>query len=92
MVQNALHAMRARTQASPATALRAPESLLTPPASSHKPDEYLGDEDEVVAATVTATATATATAVSSSSRLVSHKNPSTGSESNVSSSGNGSRV
>ncbi|XP_034473756.1 G1/S-specific cyclin-E [Drosophila innubila] len=92
MVQNALHAMRARTQASPATALRAPESLLTPPASSHKPDEYLGDEDEVVAATVTATATATATAVSSSSRLVSHKNPSTGSESSGSSSGNGSRV
>ncbi|XP_034097848.1 G1/S-specific cyclin-E isoform X1 [Drosophila albomicans] len=83
MAQNALHAMRARTQASPATALRAPESLLTPPASSHKPDEYLGDEDEVVAATVTATATATATAAaavtaaskssSSSSRVSSHK-------------------
>ncbi|KAH8418837.1 hypothetical protein KR222_011563, partial [Zaprionus bogoriensis] len=47
MAQNALHAMRARTQASPATALRAPESVLTPPASSQKPDEYLGDEDEV---------------------------------------------
>ncbi|XP_062126886.1 G1/S-specific cyclin-E isoform X2 [Drosophila sulfurigaster albostrigata] len=86
MAQNALHAMRARTQASPATALRAPESLLTPPASSHKPDEYLGDEDEVVAATVTATATATASATaaaavtaasksssSSSSRVSSHK-------------------
>ncbi|KAM8716575.1 hypothetical protein ACLKA7_003453 [Drosophila subpalustris] len=84
MAQNALHAMRARTQASPATALRAPESLLTPPASSHKPDEFLGDEDEVVAATVTATATSTA--VSSSNRLVSHENPSSNS------SGSGSRV
>ncbi|XP_017860331.1 PREDICTED: G1/S-specific cyclin-E isoform X2 [Drosophila arizonae] len=47
MAQNALHAMRARTQASPATALRAPESLLTPPASSHKPDlDNNEDEDE----------------------------------------------
>ncbi|XP_022218922.2 G1/S-specific cyclin-E isoform X2 [Drosophila obscura] len=46
MIQDAIHAMRARTQASPATALRAPESVLTPPASSHKPDEELGDEDE----------------------------------------------
>ncbi|XP_001356167.4 G1/S-specific cyclin-E isoform X1 [Drosophila pseudoobscura] len=46
MVQDALHAMRVRTQASPATALRAPESVLTPPASSHKPDEELGDEEE----------------------------------------------
>ncbi|XP_068140230.1 G1/S-specific cyclin-E [Drosophila tropicalis] len=45
MAQDALHAIRARTQASPATALRAPDNLLTPPASSHKPDEYLGDED-----------------------------------------------
>ncbi|KAH8273856.1 hypothetical protein KR044_002204, partial [Drosophila immigrans] len=77
MAQNALHAMRARTQASPATALRAPESLLTPPASSHKPDEYLGDEDEVVAVTATATATTvTAASISSSnssSRVDSHK-------------------
>ncbi|KAH8273622.1 hypothetical protein KR018_004674, partial [Drosophila ironensis] len=46
MGQDAVHAMRARTQASPATALRAPESLLTPPASSHKPDEDLRDEGE----------------------------------------------
>lgn len=46
MAQDAAHAMRARIQASPATALRAPESLLTPPASSHKPDEYLGDEGD----------------------------------------------
>lgn len=55
MTQNALHAMRARTQASPATALRAPESVLTPPASSQKPDdEYLGDEEEVTATTMAA--------------------------------------
>ncbi|KAH8352936.1 hypothetical protein KR084_007416, partial [Drosophila pseudotakahashii] len=50
MAQDAAHAMRARIQASPATALRAPESLLTPPASSHKPDEYLGDEGDETAA------------------------------------------
>lgn len=50
MAQNALHAMQARTQASPATALRAPESVLTPPASSQKPDEYLGYEEEIVRA------------------------------------------
>lgn len=50
MAQNTLHAMRARTQASPATALRAPESVLTPPASSQKPDEYLGDEEEIMGA------------------------------------------
>lgn len=55
MTQNALHLMRARTQASPATALRAPESVLTPPASSQKPDdEYLGDEEEVTATTMAA--------------------------------------
>lgn len=54
MTQNALHAMRARTQASPATALRAPECVLTPPASSQKPDEYLGDEEEVTTTIVEA--------------------------------------
>ncbi|EDV99050.1 GH13253 [Drosophila grimshawi] len=87
MAQNAQHAMRARTQASPATALRAPESQLTPPASSHKPDEYLGDEEDVSATSTTSTVAVVstaikATALSSSSLgnplplqdLASHKN------------------
>ncbi|EDV30681.1 uncharacterized protein Dana_GF14977 [Drosophila ananassae] len=67
MAQDAAHAMRARTQASPATALRAPESLLTPPASSHKPDEDLGDEGEEAAARSGLTSAATCAAGSSSS-------------------------
>ncbi|XP_023166264.2 G1/S-specific cyclin-E [Drosophila hydei] len=46
MAQNALHEMRTRTQASPATALRAPVSLLTPPASSHKPDLDINEDEE----------------------------------------------
>ncbi|EDW57873.2 G1/S-specific cyclin-E isoform X1 [Drosophila virilis] len=90
--QNTLHEMRARTQASPATALRAPESLLTPPASSHKPDEYLGDEEDVPA---TATAAAIKSASSSSVRqplqsIGSHKNPATSGADNSSASGSGS--
>ncbi|BFF94218.1 G1/S-specific cyclin-E [Drosophila madeirensis] len=66
MVQDAIHAMRARTQASPATALRAPESVLTPPASSHKPDEELGDEDEPSASRSSSSAGKSSGAISSS--------------------------
>ncbi|XP_064546951.1 G1/S-specific cyclin-E isoform X2 [Drosophila montana] len=94
--QNTLHEMRARTQASPATALRAPESLLTPPASSHKPDEYLGDEEDVPAtATATAAAAAIKSASSSSVRqplqpIGGHKNPAISGTDNSSSSGSGS--
>uniref|UniRef100_A0A6P4EJJ8 G1/S-specific cyclin-E isoform X1 n=1 Tax=Drosophila rhopaloa TaxID=1041015 RepID=A0A6P4EJJ8_DRORH len=67
MAQDAAHAMRARIQASPATALRAPESLLTPPASSHKPDEYLCDEGDEAAARSGITSTSTCNTVSSNS-------------------------
>ncbi|XP_017050640.1 G1/S-specific cyclin-E isoform X2 [Drosophila ficusphila] len=83
MAQDAAHAMRARIQASPATALRAPESLLTPPASSHKPDDYLADEGDETAArsgissTTTCTTSSCSTTVSSSSSSSSSSNPAT---------------
>ncbi|XP_017835217.2 G1/S-specific cyclin-E [Drosophila busckii] len=84
MMQNALHAMRARTQASPATAkLLAPDNLLTPPASSHKPDDFLGDEEEVAASSVAVTQ------ISSSSH---HKQTIVSSSSSSSSSGGGTRT
>ncbi|XP_020810625.1 G1/S-specific cyclin-E [Drosophila serrata] len=67
MAQDAAQAIRARTQASPATALRAPENLLTPPASSHKPDEYLGDDgDETVARSGACSSTSTNTIAATS--------------------------
>jgi len=74
MAQDAAHAMRARIQASPATALRAPESLLTPPASSHKPDEYLGDEGDETAARSGISSTTTCSATASSNGVMSSSN------------------
>ncbi|XP_052852395.1 G1/S-specific cyclin-E isoform X1 [Drosophila gunungcola] len=75
MAQDAAHAMRARIQASPATALRAHESLLTPPASSHKPDEYLGDEgDETAARSGITCNTASSNSSCSNSNAISSSN------------------
>ncbi|KAH8410283.1 hypothetical protein KR009_010710, partial [Drosophila setifemur] len=82
MAQDAVHAMRARTQASPATALRAPESLLTPPASSHKPDEDLGDEVDETAARSGMTSTTTCTTTNSNSRSHTAVSSCSGSRSN----------
>ncbi|XP_017097006.2 G1/S-specific cyclin-E isoform X1 [Drosophila bipectinata] len=86
MAQDAAHAMRARTQASPATALRAPASLLTPPASSHKPDEDLGDEGEDAATnsglTSAATCAVAGSSTSSSSIAVNSSHDSSSSRAN----------
>ncbi|XP_026834330.1 G1/S-specific cyclin-E isoform X2 [Drosophila erecta] len=76
MAQDAAHAMRARIQASPATALRAPESLLTPPASSHKPDEYLGDEGDETAARSGISSTTTCCNTASNKGVMSSSNSS----------------